>query len=91
MQPKRYPKQRLSLLLLIGVLCLPMQSCFTLTLWGGEEVRETDAQGNDDWVWSFEDADIGWDDVWIRVLLTPVAAGLDCLTFPVQVWLSDDE
>jgi hypothetical protein len=83
------PPRRLGTILLLGVLCLPLQSCFTLLLWGGVPELEADHRGKVETGWTFEDADIGWGDVWLRILLTPAAVCLDCVTLPVQAFLQD--
>ena len=81
------PRRALTKMLLLGVVFLPMQSCFTVHLWGG-----TLSEEGQDSIYSFEDADITWDDAWLRVLLTPVSLWLDCVTMPVQaILLGDDD
>ena len=79
------PRRALTKMLLLAVLFLPMQSCFTVHVWGG-----TLSKKGQDSIYSFEDADITWDDVWLRVLLTPVSLGLDCVTMPVQLFFLGD-
>jgi hypothetical protein len=65
-------------------------SCFTCALWGvawddgSDEYSSEVATCDDDTEWT-------WESVGLRLLLTPLALGLDLLTCPVQCAISGDE
>ena len=86
------PRRVLTKMLLLGVLFLPLESCITVHLWGGDLIEADDGRGGQEQIYSFKDADITWGNVWSRVLWTPVTLCLDCVTMPAQVfmfWIDD--
>lgn len=87
----RVRSQKRCALLAMLLCCLSLQSCFTTILWGldqdGDEwAGESGVECDDDTEWT-------WDLFLGRLLLTPIAIGLDALTCPVQsfFWGEDDE
>jgi|GEM_PF-5892051 len=81
-------KRRLLMPLAFAVLLL-LPSCFTFGLWGFELDSERDSQsGRVENSMSYDsETEWSWELLAFRLLLTPVALGLDCLTAPLQVWL----
>ena len=78
-----------------GALCclLFLPSCFTFGLWGFELDAERDhASGRDERVMRYDpDTEWSWELFGFRLICTPVALALDCLTMPVQVFLWGDD
>ena len=77
-------------LMLVMLLLLP--SCFTFGLWGFELDSERDPHsGRVENTMAYDsETEWSWELFAFRLLLTPIALGLDCLTAPVQVWLLDE-
>jgi hypothetical protein len=82
---------------LFAVLLLPflLSSCFTLGLWGFYAETEQTWTGEEETAFAYdEETEWSWKLFFLRVLLTPVTVGLDCLTCPVQCvlfWDDDDD
>ena len=79
-------------LMLVGLLFLP--SCFTMALWGFDHERERDRDtGETSSSFSYDQAtEWSWELLGVRLLGTPFALALDCLTAPVQAFfLADDD
>ncbi|MFO1051826.1 MAG: hypothetical protein U1F36_06395 [Planctomycetota bacterium] len=80
-----------SVALVVALLCAaPLQSCFTMVVWGvGPDGADVLADSEDD------PAPWTWRTVGTRLLLTPFALALDCVTLPVQAavfgWDSDED
>ena len=80
----------LALSLLLPLLC---SSCFTMGLWGffpEDDVDPVTAEESTTFEYD-NDTEWSWGLFGLRVLLTPISLGLDCLTCPVQAWLFFDE
>ncbi|MGC6488283.1 MAG: hypothetical protein ACON4Z_11605 [Planctomycetota bacterium] len=74
--------------------CLTLPSCFTMTLWGFEPDAEQDRwTGETERTMTYDDeTEWSWELLGVRLLGTPFALALDCLTAPVQAWwFGDDE
>lgn len=71
---------------LLAAMLLALPSCFTMAVWGVE------ARGSNDTKTERDDSERAWS--WgrfgFRILLTPIALCLDCLTAPLQVSLRSD-
>jgi len=82
----RRPLRIVSLLLL---LLLSLPSCFTAALWGFDTDSEENVRtGRSEMVHSYDDdTEWSWQLLGVRLLGTPFALALDCLTAPVQVFL----
>lgn len=67
--------------------------CFTMGLWGFEPVDEVSpVTGDVDSHYRYdEETSWSWGLFALRVLLTPVTAVLDCVTYPAQKLLFDDD
>ena len=78
-------------LVLASLLCLP--SCFTMALWGFDTHTEENVRTGRDEAWHSyqEDTEWSWQLLGLRLLGTPFALALDCVTWPVQVFLWADE
>jgi hypothetical protein len=74
-------------------LLLGLSSCFTAALWGFDsDTRQNVRTGRDEAFLSYdEDTEWSWPLLGLRVLGTPFAVALDCLTWPLQVFLWADE
>ena len=74
--------------------CFLLQSCFTMSLWGLDSDRGRD-EGTGEFGRECDDDDTEWTwDLFLgRLLLTPIAIGLEALTCPVQSFFAgeDDE
>ena len=68
---------------------LLLPSCFTFGVWGFELESERDPRsGRVENTMAYDaETEWSWELFAFRLLLTPIALGLDCLTAPVQVWL----
>ena len=75
------------------LLPLLLSSCFTLTLWGFELESETDPfTGRTEEEFTYDkDTEWSWGLLGLRLLGTPFALALDCLTAPVQAWVFWDD
>ena len=86
---------RCGLLLATTLLPLLLSSCFTMGLWGFTPETERDAfTGKEESTFAYdEETEWSWQLFCLRVLLTPVTVGLDCLTCPVQavLFFADDD
>lgn len=74
---------------LLVALLLVLPSCFTMAVWGVDVNRSHDNETE-----QYEpEAEWSWGRFGMRVLLTPIALCLDCLTAPLQVALlkGDDD
>ena len=71
---------------------LALPSCFTMSLWGFEPDSDRDPwTGETEQVMSYDpETEWSWELFWVRLLGTPFALALDCLTAPVQVWWFGD-
>jgi hypothetical protein len=80
-------KRRLLAACLLGAL-LALPSCFTMTLWGFELDSEQDRwTGESEQSMSYDpETEWSWKLLGVRLLGTPFALALDCLTAPVQAW-----
>ena len=68
------------------LLCCP--SCFTVWVWGGELHSERGPDGDHDLSIQDGSNDLSGPTGFVaRLLMTPVAIALDCVTFPVQAFL----
>jgi hypothetical protein len=74
-----------------SMLLFALSSCFTMVLWGFEPDSIHDPEtGKEKTAFSYdEDTEWSWPLFFGRVLTTPFALCLDCLTAPVQIWLFD--
>jgi len=83
--------RRRAALSLVGLLLLP--SCFTMTLWGFDHEREQDRYtGETSSSFSYDqETEWSWELLGMRLLGTPFALALDCLTAPVQAYFLVDE
>ena len=77
-------------LALSALLLLP--SCFTFGLWGFELQSEREARtGRTEHAMRYDpDTEWSWELFGLRLLCTPIALALDCLTAPVQAFLWGD-
>ena len=92
--------KRKTLIVLVALLVVSLQGCFTTALWGGEMKERTNRDtGRVEQKPSFNLVDAVTDPpglgvVAVRVLLTPFTLVLDCVTAPVQAvlygWEDDD-
>ncbi|MEO6593180.1 MAG: hypothetical protein ABIP94_00335 [Planctomycetota bacterium] len=79
------------------LLPLVLSSCFTMALWGFSPDTEPNPRtGEEESVFAYdEETKWSWKLFFVRVLVTPLSVGLDCLTCPVQAviwgWNHDDE
>jgi hypothetical protein len=76
------------------LLPLVLQGCFTMGLWGFFPEEEEDFTGQSETAYAYDpETEWSWSLLALRVLLTPVTFGLDCLTCPIQAFLfgSDDD
>ena len=81
---------RFRLLLPLALACLLLlPSCFTFGVWGFELESEQDPRsGRVENTMAYDaETEWSWELFAFRLLLTPIALGLDCLTAPVQLWL----
>ena len=78
-------------LALSALLLLP--SCFTFGLWGFELQSEREARtGRTEHAMRYDpDTEWSWELLGMRLLGTPFALALDCLTAPVQAYFLVDE
>lgn len=81
--------------LLASLLLLVLPSCFTMTLWGFEPEYSTDVfTGRTEGEMQYDsDTEWSWNLFGLRLLGTPFAVLLDCVTAPVQTFLfwGDDD
>jgi hypothetical protein len=79
--------------LLTLALAASLSGCITTALWGGEVRREPDEcidEVEASFHFDVDDDDsppLTFEDVGLRILLTPFTLILDCLSFPVQAWI----
>ncbi|MBK8979663.1 MAG: hypothetical protein IPM29_27505 [Planctomycetes bacterium] len=75
---------------------LALPSCFTAALWGVDVFGADEEFPDPPPAAGADESDVDWSTEAImgRVLLTPIAVGLDLLTCPIQAWLlglADDD
>ena len=77
---------------MVSLLLLALTGCFTMGLWGYDTDSERDpVTGAREATYTYdEETQWSWGLLLGRVLLTPVALCLDCLTAPAQIWLLGD-
>ena len=82
--------RRRAALSLVGLLLLP--SCFTMALWGFDHERGQDRYtGETSSSFSYDqETEWSWELLGMRLLGTPFALALDCLTAPLQAFLWGD-
>jgi hypothetical protein len=92
--PRSSPHLRRNGLLLASMLLpLLLSSCFTMALWGFLPDTDTDpVSGSDEATFTYDpQTKWSWSMFLLRVALTPVTLGLDCVTCPVQAVLFDSD
>ena len=91
MSPSTSPSIRRRRPLRAAALLLPLvlNSCFTMALWGFESEDEQDSfTGQTETTFVYDPrTEWSWKNFGLRVLLTPFALALDCLTCPLQACL----